>query len=153
MSDLPDLTEEILAFRDERDWAQFHTPRNLAAALSIEAAELQEAMLWKTDPEVAELVASKTGHARLSDEIADVDLRAALLTRRASTPLVRFGSSWRRTRRSTPSQRSIRTSEGIRDADGDAIGKAVLEAAELQGSGRRTRRSLSWSLPRLGTLG
>jgi len=40
------LTSAIVAFRDERDWAQFHTPRNLATALSIEAAELQELMLW-----------------------------------------------------------------------------------------------------------
>jgi NTP pyrophosphatase (non-canonical NTP hydrolase) len=49
MSDLADLTEEILRFRDERDWAQFHTPRNLAAALAIEAGEVQELMLWKQD--------------------------------------------------------------------------------------------------------
>ena len=70
--DLTDLTAEIIAFRDERDWAQFHTPRNLAAALTIEASELQEVMLWKNAEEVAELVSSKPGHGKLSDEIADV---------------------------------------------------------------------------------
>ena len=70
--ELPALVKQILAFRDERDWAQFHTPKNLAAALAIEAAELQELMLWKSEREVAELVASKSGHGQLSDEIADV---------------------------------------------------------------------------------
>ena len=78
MSDLSELTKEIVAFRDERDWAQFHTPRNLATALAIEVAELQEAMLWKTDSGVAELVASKAGHASLSEEIADVLIFALL---------------------------------------------------------------------------
>ena len=75
---LQDLIDEIVAFRDERDWEQFHTPRNLAAALAIEAAELQEAMLWKDEEEVAELVASKPGHVSLSDEIADVLIYALL---------------------------------------------------------------------------
>ena len=76
--DLPSLLSEIIAFRDERDWAQFHTPRNLAAALTIEAGELQEEMLWKTDAEVAELAASAAGHGSLSDEIADVMIFALL---------------------------------------------------------------------------
>ena len=49
---LSDLTQEILRFRDERDWSQFHTPRQLAAAVAIEAAELQQVLLWKTDEEV-----------------------------------------------------------------------------------------------------
>jgi len=76
--ELRSLLQEIVAFRDERDWKQFHTPRNLAAGLAIEAAELQEEMLWKTDAEVAELVASKPGHVSLSDEVADVLIFALL---------------------------------------------------------------------------
>jgi NTP pyrophosphatase (non-canonical NTP hydrolase) len=72
------LLAEIVAFRDERDWAQFHKPKNLAAALAIEAAELQEVMLWKDKAEVADLVASKPGHGKLSDEIADVLIYALL---------------------------------------------------------------------------
>ena len=76
--DLQSLIDDITAFRDERDWAQFHTPRNLAAALAIEVGELQEAMLWKDEAEVAELVASKPGHGQLSDEIADVLIYALL---------------------------------------------------------------------------
>ena len=71
MESLP-LIKRILAFRDERDWGRFHTPKNLATALSIEVAELQELMLWKNEEEVADLVASKAGHSELSDEIADI---------------------------------------------------------------------------------
>ena len=47
------LTAEIIAFRDARDWGQFHTPDQLAAALSIEAGELQETMLWGKPPSTA----------------------------------------------------------------------------------------------------
>ena len=75
---LSPLMNEILAFRDERDWAQFHTPKNLAAALAVEAAELQELMLWKGEEEVDHLVSSKNGHVKLSDEIADVLIYALL---------------------------------------------------------------------------
>ena len=76
--EIPALVKQILAFRDERDWAQFHTPKNLAAALAVEAAELQELMLWKGEEEVDHLVSSKNGHAKLSDEIADVLIYALL---------------------------------------------------------------------------
>ena len=76
--DLQELIAEIIAFRDERDWAQFHTPQNLAVALGIEAAELQQEMLWKTDAEVAELLGTDDGHERVSDEIADVLIYALL---------------------------------------------------------------------------
>jgi NTP pyrophosphatase (non-canonical NTP hydrolase) len=47
MPQLQDLINKLTAFRDARDWAQFHDPRNLALALSIEAAELNELFLWK----------------------------------------------------------------------------------------------------------
>ena len=44
---LADLVAAVCRFRDERDWSQFHTPKNLAAATAIEAAELQEQVFWK----------------------------------------------------------------------------------------------------------
>ncbi|MEX0689269.1 MAG: nucleotide pyrophosphohydrolase, partial [Pirellulales bacterium] len=46
---LATIIEAVCRFRDDRDWSQFHTPKNLAAAIAIEAAELQERFLWKTD--------------------------------------------------------------------------------------------------------
>jgi hypothetical protein len=48
MADLESIQKKILSFRNERDWAQFHDPKNLAEALSIEAGELLENFLWKT---------------------------------------------------------------------------------------------------------
>jgi len=75
---LASLTAEIVQFRDERDWAQFHTPKNLAAALSIEAGELQETMLWKSDVEVADLLASPRSKT-VQHEVADILIYALLI--------------------------------------------------------------------------
>jgi hypothetical protein len=46
MADLKKIQKKILSFRNERNWAQFHDPKNLAEALSIEAGELLENFLW-----------------------------------------------------------------------------------------------------------
>ena len=43
--------ERILKFRDDRDWKQFHNPKDLATAISIEASELEEVFLWKSQEE------------------------------------------------------------------------------------------------------
>ena len=79
---LTNLITEIVAFRDARDWSQFHTPRNLATALSIEAAELQESMLWKTDAEVADLTRDAASITPLRHEAADVLIYALLFCNR-----------------------------------------------------------------------
>ena len=82
MDRLENVVAEIVRFRDEREWSQFHTPKNLATALSIEAAELQEQMLWKTDAEVEELLATSDGKAQLTAEVADVLIFSLLLCQR-----------------------------------------------------------------------
>jgi len=79
MPDLQDLIQKIISFRDERNWKQFHTPRNLAAALAIEAGELQETMLWKTDREVEQVLDTSDGKTSISSEIADVLIFGLLL--------------------------------------------------------------------------
>lgn len=48
MSDIKDITNALLKFRDERDWSQFHNAKDLAIALNIESAELLELFLWKS---------------------------------------------------------------------------------------------------------
>ena len=48
MSKIKTITDALVNFRNERDWAQFHDTKNLATAISIEAAELNELFLWKT---------------------------------------------------------------------------------------------------------
>lgn len=66
----PELMTQLLAFRNERDWEQFHTPKNLSAALCIEAAELLEQFQWAKDTELDELVERE--REAIEHEIADI---------------------------------------------------------------------------------
>jgi NTP pyrophosphatase (non-canonical NTP hydrolase) len=69
MSALPDaLLEKIRAFCDERDWAPFHNPKDMAIAISLEAGELLEHFLWKNPEEVTARVESH--REAISEEIA-----------------------------------------------------------------------------------
>lgn len=70
MDSIATITEKIRQFRDERDWAQFHNPKELAAAIAIEASELQEIFLWKDYPESEQ--ATRERAEAVADEIADV---------------------------------------------------------------------------------
>lgn len=84
---LRELTAELLRFRDERDWAQFHTLRNLIVSLNLEAAELLELTQWKSDAEVATLPADPASREALADECADVLLYLLLVAERAGIDL------------------------------------------------------------------
>lgn len=65
-----DITAKIRAFRDEREWKQFHQPKEMAADIAIEAAELLEHFLWKTPEECAKRTA--THATAIQEEIADI---------------------------------------------------------------------------------
>ena len=67
---LSDLTGAVLNHRDERNWGQFHTPKELAISLCIESAELLSLMQWQSGEQLARTVAQK--HEKLKDELADV---------------------------------------------------------------------------------
>jgi NTP pyrophosphatase (non-canonical NTP hydrolase) len=69
---LKDLQNAVEVFIAERDWAQFHTPKNLAMAVSIEAAELMEHFLWSegTEPAAPDMMAARK--ALIAQEIGDV---------------------------------------------------------------------------------
>ena len=84
---LADLVAAVAAFRDARDWAQFHRPKDLAAAIAIEAGELQERFLWKTDAEVDQDLADAAKKAGVAEEIADVVMFAMLLADRLGIDL------------------------------------------------------------------
>ena len=64
MSDIRDMTDALLKFRDERDWAQFHNSKDLAIALNIESSELLELFLWKP--------AENAERERVKEELADI---------------------------------------------------------------------------------
>lgn len=77
MNDIKEITEALIKFRDERDWAQFHDSKNLATAISIEAAELNELFLWKTIKESEEVNKDK-----IKEELADILAYSFLLANR-----------------------------------------------------------------------
>lgn len=74
MSDIEQLTTAIREFARERDWERFHTPKNLAMALSVEVAELVELFQWLTPEESSALVETPDGRAAIEDEIADITI-------------------------------------------------------------------------------
>jgi dCTP diphosphatase len=70
---IQELKNLLIEFRDEREWAKFHDPKNLAEAISIEAAELLELFLWKRPEEVATALKSNPNlRSALEEELADV---------------------------------------------------------------------------------
>ena len=75
-SDLAELREALVRFREERRWGGYHNPKDLAVALSVEAGELLEVFLWKSGEE-ADL-------ERVKEELADVMAYALLLADRCN---------------------------------------------------------------------
>jgi NTP pyrophosphatase (non-canonical NTP hydrolase) len=61
------VIDQLIKFRDERDWKQFHDSKNLALAISLEAAELNELFLWKKGDDVENIKID-----RLKEELADI---------------------------------------------------------------------------------
>ncbi len=70
MPSLEEIQKKIIAFREARDWKQFHTPKNLAIGLTLEAGEFAEQFLWKNEDEIAEYI--KTHKEEIGDEMGDV---------------------------------------------------------------------------------
>ena len=64
------LKRKILAFRDKRDWRQYHDPKSLSQAIGIEAAELQEIFLWMTTDQSHRL--NDADKSRVREELADI---------------------------------------------------------------------------------
>ena len=74
MTDFQEISQALIKFRDERDWAQFHDTKNLAIALSIEASELNEILLWKNQSRIEQEDLEK-----IKEELADIFAYAFLL--------------------------------------------------------------------------
>lgn len=64
MSDFEKIISELIKFRNDRDWEQFHNPKDLAVAISVEAAELLEQFLWKN--------AKDANKDKVKEELADI---------------------------------------------------------------------------------
>lgn len=70
MATLEELTQLVLKFREERNWAQFHNPKDVALSLSLEAAELLELTQWRNGEELMAYL--KVNREALADELSDI---------------------------------------------------------------------------------
>jgi len=77
--DFRELEEKLVAFRDARNWAEYHTPKNLAISAAVELGELLEHFQWETDEEILEAVKNPAKKEAIADEIADVVIYLTLL--------------------------------------------------------------------------
>ncbi len=73
---LAELKKRVLSFARERDWEQFHAPKNLSMALAAEAAELMEHFLWASPEESRAVALDPAKRARIAEELADVVIYA-----------------------------------------------------------------------------
>lgn len=71
-----DIKARVLAFARERDWEQFHAPKNLSMALAAEAAELMEHFLWSTPDASRQVVQDPAKRAKIAEELADIIIYA-----------------------------------------------------------------------------
>ncbi len=85
MKNLDEITSALIKFRDERDWEQFHDSKNLASAISIEAAELNELFLWKTNKDSEEVDKEK-----IKEELADIFAFSLLLANKHGFDVVKI---------------------------------------------------------------
>lgn len=70
MKNMDELTKKIIAFRDKRDWKQFHNPKDVALSLVLEATEVMEHFQWKSKEEMEKYI--KTNKIEIGEELADV---------------------------------------------------------------------------------
>lgn len=76
---LQKLLSKAHAFREEREWKQYHSARNVALSVVLEAAELLEIFQWKTDSESEELSRDPATRQKIADELADILLYIMLM--------------------------------------------------------------------------
>jgi len=79
MADLDALHQQLNRFRDERNWRQFHTLKDLIISLNLEASELLELTQWKSNDDLLQLQSDPQFHEQLRDECADVLLYLLLI--------------------------------------------------------------------------
>lgn len=88
MAELDTIKKQLLAFRDARDWKQFHTLKNLIISLNLESAELLELTQWKTDAELDACRKDAAFREALRDECADVLLYLLLVAEEGGIDLL-----------------------------------------------------------------
>jgi len=87
VSTLEELKQTVAAFAEEREWVQYHSLKNLAMSISIEASELMERFQWVDNPESNKLVDDSSARQAVEDELADVVIYALQFANRANIDL------------------------------------------------------------------
>ncbi len=87
MRSIEEITEMAVAFRDARDWEQFHTVKNLLVSLNLEAAELLELIQWKDDVTIERESTTPEFKEQLAEECADIFLYLLLICRKTGINL------------------------------------------------------------------
>ncbi len=77
---LDNLLARLLVFRKERDWEQFHNPKDLAISIALESAELLEEFQWKSDEMIKTYLSDSAGLDNIKEEIADIAIYLLLLS-------------------------------------------------------------------------
>ncbi len=92
-SELAGLIERLVAFRDARDWQQFHSLKDLIVSLNLEAAELLELTQWRTDTAFDDEARTESTRRRIAEECADVLIYLLLISERAGFDLCEAAAS------------------------------------------------------------
>ena len=74
--DIEELQEKVIDYRNQRDWAKYHNPKDLAISLSLEAGELLEIFQWKSQDEVELIKADPKQRQRVKEELGDIFIYA-----------------------------------------------------------------------------
>ena len=93
MSSIAELTERVRAFAQERDWEQFHTPKNLAMALAGEVGELLAEMQWLTPEQSAAVMTDENLGPRVRAELGDVTIYLVRLADVLGVDLIQAASN------------------------------------------------------------
>lgn len=105
MSDIQRLTKKIIAFRNARNWKQFHNPKDVALSLSLEAAEVLEHFQWKNGKELEQYV--KKYKKEIGDELSDVLYWVLLLSHDLDIDIVKaFENKLKKTAKKYPIKKS-----------------------------------------------
>ena len=79
--------QEIINFRDERDWEKFHNIKDLSIGLNIETSELMELFLWKNNDEIDQLILNPEYKQKINEELADILIYSLLISHKLSINL------------------------------------------------------------------
>jgi len=88
MDRMAELKEKVASFVEERQWEQFHTPKDISISISIEAAELLENFQWRSNEEIENMLKKESYFTSIKDEIADVMIYLVALSNRLRVDLV-----------------------------------------------------------------